>query len=58
MIYYVGKMAAKIIATNRRANHDYTVLETLEAGIELKGADVKSLRSGKASLSDSFARRS
>ena len=49
-------MAAKIIATNRRAHHDYTVLETLEAGIELKGAEVKSLRSGKASLSDSFAR--
>jgi len=44
------------ISTNRRARFDYAILETLEAGIELKGTEVKSLRSGKASLSDSFAR--
>ena len=46
----------KAIATNRRARFDYSILETFEAGIELKGTEVKSLRGGKASLSDSFAR--
>jgi SsrA-binding protein len=49
-------MADKIVATNRRARFDYTILDSLEAGIELKGAEVKSLRTSKASLSDSFAR--
>ena len=49
-------MLEKIVATNRRARHDYTILESLEAGIELKGAEVKSLRASQASLSDSFAR--
>jgi len=42
--------------SNRKARHDYHVLETLEAGIELQGPEVKSLRLGKASLQDSFAR--
>jgi SsrA-binding protein len=46
----------KLVASNRRAHHDYTILETMEAGMQLKGTEVKSLRSGKASLSDSFAR--
>ncbi|MCD6094046.1 MAG: SsrA-binding protein SmpB [Candidatus Omnitrophica bacterium] len=45
----------KVIATNRRAKYDYTILESLEAGIELKGSEVKSLREGKVSLKDSFA---
>ena len=49
-------MAENIIATNRRAGHNYTILESLEAGIALKGTEVKSLRAGKASLADSFAR--
>ena len=49
-------MADNIIATNRRAYHDYTILKNLEAGMELKGTEVKSLRAGKAVLSDSFAR--
>ncbi len=44
------------IATNRKAHRDYTVLETLECGIELKGSEVKSLRMGKMNLEDSFAR--
>jgi SsrA-binding protein len=44
------------IATNRQAYRDYTVLDTLESGIELKGSEVKSLREGKISLKDSFAR--
>jgi len=49
-------MAEKILATNRQARYNYNILETIEAGIELKGTEVKSLRAGKASLNDSFAR--
>ena len=49
-------MAEKVIATNRKARFNYTILESFEAGIELKGAEVKSLRSGNISLADSFAR--
>ena len=45
----------KIVAENRKARHDYTVLETFEAGIELKGTEVKSMRAGKANMKDSFA---
>jgi len=45
----------KIVATNRKAYHHYEILETLEAGIELTGSEVKSCRSGKADLRDSFA---
>jgi len=44
------------ITTNRKARFDYEILETIEAGIELKGTEVKSLRGGGASLADSFAR--
>ena len=43
------------IATNRRARHDYTILDTYECGIVLVGTEVKSLREGRASLVDSFA---
>lgn len=45
----------KVLATNRRARHDYQLLETLEAGIELRGTEVKSVRAGDASLAESFA---
>jgi SsrA-binding protein len=45
----------KVVATNRRARHNYTVLDTYEAGIALVGTEVKSLREGKASLADAFA---
>jgi len=45
----------KIISTNRRARHDYTVEETVEAGIMLTGTEVKSLRAGRASLADGYA---
>ncbi|CAM2787147.1 SsrA-binding protein SmpB [Skermania piniformis] len=45
----------KAIATNRKARHDYTILDTYEAGIALVGTEVKSLREGKASLVDAFA---
>jgi SsrA-binding protein len=45
----------KLIASNRRARHDYTIVDTYEAGIALTGTEVKSLRAGRASLVDSFA---
>ncbi|MEV6814315.1 SsrA-binding protein SmpB [Micromonospora sp. NPDC051296] len=44
-----------LIASNRKARHDYTVLKTYEAGIVLAGTEVKSLREGRASLVDAFA---
>ena len=46
----------KIVATNRKAKRDYQVIETYEVGIELKGNEVKSLRTKSCSLTDSFAR--
>src|SRR5260370_17430006 len=48
--------AQKIIADNRKAHHDYHLLETFEAGVALLGTEVKSIREGGASLRDSFAR--
>jgi SsrA-binding protein len=48
-------MAAESI-TNRKALRDYHILERYEAGIELKGSEVKSIRAGKANISDAFAR--
>ncbi len=45
----------KLIATNRRARHEYEILETFEAGIALLGPEVKSLREGRANLSDAYA---
>jgi len=45
----------KTVARNRKARHDYEILETSEAGLVLKGPEVKSLRVGKASFQDSFA---
>ena len=46
----------KLIAQNRKARHDYEILETMEAGIALLGSEVKALRAGKASLGDGYAR--
>jgi SsrA-binding protein len=43
------------VATNRRARHDYEILETVEAGIVLQGSEVKTLREGRASLQDAYA---
>ena len=45
----------KVITSNRKATHLYFILEVFEAGIELKGTEVKSLRAGRASLGDSYA---
>lgn len=45
----------KIVVQNRKARHDYFVLETWEAGLELKGTEVKSIRLGQCNLKDSYA---
>lgn len=45
----------KLVATNRRARFEYEILDTVEAGLVLRGPEVKSLRAGKASLSDAYA---
>ena len=47
--------AEKLVAQNRRARHDYFILETIEAGLVLSGTEVKSLRAGKASLGEAYA---
>jgi SsrA-binding protein len=46
----------RVVATNRRARHDFDIIETLECGIMLSGSEVKSLRDGKAQIADSFSR--
>jgi SsrA-binding protein len=46
----------KVVARNRKARHEYEVLEEHEAGLVLQGAEVKSLRDGRASFTDAFAR--
>jgi SsrA-binding protein len=45
----------QIVASNRRARHDYSILELFETGVALLGTEVKSLRQGQASLADAFA---
>jgi SsrA-binding protein len=51
-----GKRGSKqIIATNRKARHNYSVIEIFEAGVALQGTEVKSLREGHASLADAYA---
>lgn len=49
-------MAIRTVTKNRKARHEYHILETYEAGLALKGTEVKSLRAGKANLQDSYAR--
>jgi SsrA-binding protein len=46
----------KLVSDNRKARHNFEILEVLEAGVALTGTEVKSLRQGKANLQDSFAR--
>jgi SsrA-binding protein len=48
--------AERDIARNKKARHDFDIRETLEAGIELRGTEVKSIRAGKANIQDAFAR--
>ncbi len=50
----INKSGTKQIADNRKARHDYFVLETVEAGIELVGTEVKSLRAGNVNLKDAW----
>lgn len=47
-------MAIKVVATNRKASHEYFLLEHLEAGISLQGSEIKSIRSGQISLAEAF----
>jgi SsrA-binding protein len=51
----VARSGEKLIADNRRARHDYQLLERVEAGIVLTGTEVKSLREGRASLQQAYA---
>ena len=51
----MAKQENKTVAQNKKAYHDYFVLETYEAGIELFGTEVKSVRQGKINLTDAFA---
>ncbi len=51
-----AESGTKLIAQNRKVRHDFEVLSTVEAGIELRGTEVKSLRDGKVNLKDSYAR--
>ena len=48
------KKGVKVAATNRKARHDYFILERFEAGIELMGTEVKSIRAGRVNLKDAF----
>ncbi len=45
----------QVVATNRKARHNYSILDTYEAGVALMGTEVKALRDGQASLADAFA---
>jgi len=49
-------MDIKIIARNRKAKYEYFLLETFEAGIELKGSEIKSIRAGQVSLTEAYIR--
>ena len=52
----MGKESIKLIPNNKKARHDYFIEDTYEAGIELFGTEVKSLRMGKCSIKESFIR--
>jgi SsrA-binding protein len=52
----VNRSDDKVVATNRKARHDYAIVETFECGLQLTGTEVKSLRLGQASLVDCYAR--
>ena len=51
----MAKIEQKTVAQNKKAYHDYFVLDTYEAGIELFGTEVKSVRAGKVNMKDSYA---
>ncbi len=49
-------MAIKVVTLNRKARHDYAILETIEAGIALTGTEIKSIRNGAVNIRDAYAR--
>jgi SsrA-binding protein len=51
----VKEKGRKVIASNRKARHDYAIVDVYEAGVVLRGTEVKTLREGKASLVDAYA---
>ena len=55
-VFIISKESIKLIANNKKAYHDYFILDTYEAGIALHGTEVKSLRMGKCSIKESFIR--
>jgi SsrA-binding protein len=52
----MSRRGDQVVITNRKARHDYFVLETFECGVMLKGPEVKSIRNGRANLQDAYAR--
>ncbi len=48
--------AKRVLASNRRARHDYAIVDTIEAGIVLQGSEVKAIREGQVKLADAYAR--
>ncbi|MEW6717489.1 MAG: SsrA-binding protein SmpB [Chloroflexota bacterium] len=49
-------MSVKVVATNRKARHDFFILDTYEAGIALKGSEIKSIRAGQISIKEAYIR--
>ena len=49
-------MAEKVVASNRRARHEYFILKPYEAGIPLQGSEIKSIRAGQISLAEAYVR--
>ncbi|MEJ2598108.1 MAG: SsrA-binding protein SmpB [Anaerolineales bacterium] len=49
-------MSVKVVATNRKARHEYFILEQMEAGLVLQGSEIKSIRAGKISLAEAYVR--
>ncbi len=49
-------MDVKVVATNHKARHEYNILETFEAGLELQGSEIKSVRAGQISLAEAYVR--
>ena len=49
-------MSIKIVATNRKASHEYFILENFEAGLALQGSEIKSIRAGQISLAEAYIR--
>jgi SsrA-binding protein len=51
-----ARNADRVVASNRRALHEFSIVDSLEAGIELTGTEIKSIRSGKISITEAYAR--